>query len=140
MSHSARELYQLGGYKLSQSQVYDWCQGHDVYPAEGETRSVVNRWLASRNARIRVVTHNFRGASESAKFSYVVVTDMRKLIDWTEPEVAFEESENSMDVKAQLGINNGDLEYVTVRKWMKTKSKERRLFKSLRTFNGSKLL
>jgi hypothetical protein len=131
----APELFQIGGYKLSQSQVDNWCQAHDIHPPAYETMFVVNRWLASRDIRTRILMHNFGGTSDEC--SYIVITDRRKVIDWKEPMSIFEESENSVDVKTQLGINEGDLQFVTVRKWLKTKSRGRKSFKSLRMPNGA---
>jgi hypothetical protein len=128
----APELFQLGGYKLSQSQVADWCQAHDINPPAYETMFVVNRWLASRNIRTRIMSHNFAGNSD-----YIVITDKRKVIDWEVPMSTFEESENSVDVKTQLGIDEAELQYVTVRKWLRTKSRGRKSFKSLNIPNGA---
>lgn len=131
----APELFQLGGYKLSQSQVHNWCQAHDINVLANETMFVVNRWLASKNIRTRILTHTFVGDSDEC--SYVVVTDKQKVIDFSEPMTTFEENENSVDVKAHLGINDMDLQYVTVRKWMRTKSRERKSFKSIETCNNA---
>ena len=79
--------------------------------------------------------HNF-GGEASDECSYVVITDKKKIIDWTSPMTMFEESENSVDVRIQLGINDTNLEYVTVRKWLRTKSRKRKSFKSLEIPNG----
>jgi len=78
--------------------------------------------------------HNF--GSDADESSYVIIMDQQKVIDWTEPMTMFEESENSVDVKMHLGINEVDLEYVTIRKWMRVKSKGRKSFKPIQIPNG----
>lgn len=133
----APELFQLGGYKLSQSQINHWCQAHDINPPTNETIFEINKWLATRGLRTRVLIHKFDEPSD--EYSYVVITDKRKVVDWTEPMSAFDESENSVDVRAHLGIVEGDLQYVTVRKWLRTKrrSPKNRSFKSIKIPNGT---
>jgi hypothetical protein len=133
----APELFQLGGYKLSQSEINHWCQAYDINPPTNETVFVINRWLASRGLRTRVLMHKFDEPSEA--YSYVVITDKRKVVDWTEPVSPFEESENSVNIKAHLGMIETELQYVTVRKWLKTKRRgpKNRSFKSVKIPNGA---
>jgi hypothetical protein len=95
---------------------------------------MVNRWLGKRGLRTRILACNFCGDSGEG---YLVITDKQKVIDLAAPMVKFEENENSVEVKTHLEISDADLEYVTIRKWVKTKSRKRRSFKSLQIPNGA---
>jgi hypothetical protein len=115
-------LYLVGGYKISQEQVYKWCRAHDINPPAYEIMLTVNRWLSRKNIRTRIFAHNFNGMEEEC--SFVVVTDKRSTT-WSAEMIAFEETDRARYIKLHLGMDDADLEFVTVRKVLKTRRSRR---------------
>jgi hypothetical protein len=102
-------VYLVGGYKLTEDQVLEWCRPRNIQPPDGNTTLFVNRWLRSQGIKnTRLLACDYYGET-----IFLVVTD-RKVdgIGSLDNFEAFRESERACQIKKLLQV--GDVEFVTV--------------------------
>jgi len=101
-------VYLVGGYKLTEDQVLQWCRPRNIDPPKYQVAGTIDRWLSSQKIPIRLLPCDYE-----QKCIFLVVTDRRVdpkgTINDFEP---FQESERARNIKDRLEID--DVEFVTV--------------------------
>ena len=98
-------MYVVGGYKLTEEQVHEWCRPHDLHPTVGCTTVIVNRWLKSQGIKTRLLACDYEG-----KCIFLVVTARKYDGKGTPNEL--EEDDRARGIKEEMKID--DVEFVSV--------------------------
>jgi hypothetical protein len=101
-------MYLVGGYKLTEEQVLDWCKPRGLEPGWPLVSYTVNRHLKKQNIPFRILTCGYEGDTV-----YLLVTNQKEDPTATPKHyMLFEENDGARKVKERMGIP--DVEFITV--------------------------
>ncbi|KAF8815505.1 hypothetical protein BYT27DRAFT_6681020 [Phlegmacium glaucopus] len=101
-------MYLVGGYKMTEDQVLEWCKPRGLKPTMGLYMSTVNRYLRNQNIPLRILACDYEREP-----IFLLVTNRKEDPTATPGRYElFEESDAARNIKEQMGIPG--VEFITV--------------------------